>query len=118
MTPKDICGIVQYMIYIKDGLSVSLLSKTGVAELGLLESDGLETPSCDSRSKKSDHSSARDSLLVRVSSCESDGVLGVRRNGDMGTRSALLDAPGRAKPACSFCSAVLLDYHETLELGV
>jgi hypothetical protein len=81
----------------------------GVALLGLLESEGLEMPSCVSRSRKSDHSSARDSLLVRVSSCESDGVLGVRRNGDMGTRRALLDAPGRARPACSFCSVTILE---------
>jgi hypothetical protein len=35
----------------------------------------------------------------------SEGVLGVRRNGDMGTPS-LDDVPGRARPACSFCSGV------------
>jgi len=65
-----------------------------------------------SRSRKSDHSSARDSLLDPVGLLtKSDvrpGVLGVRRNGDSGTRSCAFDAPGLARPACSRCSVVEL----------
>jgi hypothetical protein len=35
----------------------------------------------------------------------SDGVEGVRRNGEMGIRRPEVDAaPGRARPACSRCS--------------
>ena len=67
-------------------------------------------PSAASRSKKSCHSSASDSLLLELLAINmgsdmdaSEGVLGVRRNGDMGTPS-LDDVPGRARPACSFCS--------------
>lgn len=79
-------------------------------------------PSRASRSRKSDHSSAKLSLLPlepRCSSCDSaaadkDGVLGVRRKGDMGTRrdGAVVDveAPGRASPACSFCSVASVSY--------
>lgn len=73
-------------------------------------------PSRASRSRKSDHSSAKLSLLALEPRCSSDdsaavdrdGVLGVLRNGDMGTRSdgvvTEVEAPGRANPACSFCS--------------
>lgn len=37
---------------------------------------------------------------------DSEGVLGVRWNGDIGIRKLLLEAPGLASPACSFCSSV------------
>jgi|SRR5690242_10980539 len=67
-------------------------------------------PSAASRSKKSCHSSASDSLLLELLAISmgsdmelSDGVLGVRRNGDIGTPRRE-DVPGRARPACSFCS--------------
>jgi hypothetical protein len=74
--------------------------------LGRLE---LSVPSPASRSKKSDHRSARFSLLPETSAFK-DAVLGLR-NGDIGTRSAedVEDAPGRARPVCSFCSVSLLD---------
>ena len=66
----------------------------------------------DSRSKKSDHSSANDSLLLELLAMSigslipllRDGVDGVRRKGDIGMRRLLLEVPGRARPACSFCS--------------
>ena len=70
-------------------------------------------PSCASRSRKSLHSSANDSLLVGVefSSCVVRlGVLGVRLKGLDGSRNdedALateLPPPGLASPACSRCS--------------
>jgi len=41
-------------------------------------------------------------------SVDNEGVLGVRWNGDMGKRKLLFDAPGLARPACSFCSSVQL----------
>lgn len=91
-----------------------LLSDVGlVTTLGLREPImlGLRAPatppSCASRSRKSDHSSASDSLLDPPSgmkSEDSDGVLGVRRNGESGILSVAFDAPGRASPACSLCS--------------
>jgi len=69
--------------------------------------------SCASRSKNSDHNSASDSLLdtppvglVRPKSEFNAGVLGVRRNGEIGTLNVPLDVPGRARPACSRCSNV------------
>jgi hypothetical protein len=71
-------------------------------------------PSAASRSKKSDQSSASDSLLLELlaisigsvlSALLSDGVDGVRLKGDSGMRRLLFDAPGRARPACSRCSA-------------
>lgn len=69
----------------------------------------------DSRSRKSDQSSASDSLLLELLAMSigslipllSDGVDGVRRNGDIGMRRLLFEVPGRARPACSFCSAEL-----------
>lgn len=104
----------------------------GCALLSLLLADGLggalpfpdmlsfldppPAPSRASRSKKSDHNSAKLSLLaldVRCSRGDSaavdrEGVLGVRRKGDMGTRRVGapvdVEAPGRVSPACSFCS--------------
>ena len=66
-------------------------------------------PSCASCSRKSDQSSARDSFLVPPSgkkSVERAGVLGVLCHGDNGTRRFGFDAPGRARPACSRCSAI------------
>ena len=70
------------------------------------------SPSPASRSKKSDQSSARDSLLLEllamsigsVSELFNDGVDGTRLNGDKGILKLLFEAPGRARPACSFCS--------------
>lgn len=71
----------------------------------------LSLPSAASLSKKSCHSSARLSLLLELLAINmgSDmewrlGVLGVRRKGESGTPSLEL-VPGRARPACSFCSA-------------
>ena len=64
-------------------------------------------PACASCSRKSDQSSARDSFLVPPSgkkSVDKAGVLGVLCHGDKGTRRFGLDAPGRARPACSRCS--------------
>lgn len=89
---------------IPNPLAVSLLDGGDVATLPLRESD--------SRSKKSDHSSARDSLLLELLAMSmgslmpllSEGVDGVRRNGDMGILKLLFEVPGRARPACSFCS--------------
>jgi hypothetical protein len=77
--------------------------------LPLLDAGLLPSSAC--RSKKSAHNSASDSLfslLLAVSgknSEDKDGVLGVRWNGERGSRKLLLDAPGRARPACSFCSS-------------
>ena len=64
-------------------------------------------PSCASCSRKSDQSSARDSFRVPPSgkkSVDKAGVLGVLCHGDKGTRRFGLEAPGRARPACSRCS--------------
>ena len=70
-------------------------------------------PSAASRSKKSCHSSARDSLLLELLAINigsvaelSEGVEGVRRKGESGMRRPFeLEAvPGRASPACSRCS--------------
>ena len=69
-------------------------------------------PSAASRSRKSCHSSASDSLLLELLAINmgsdiefNDGVLGVRRKGDMGMRREEPDdVPGRARPACSRCS--------------
>ena len=65
-------------------------------------------PSWASCSRKSDHSSAKDSLRLPLSgkkSVASAGVLGVRCHGDIGTRRFGFEAPGLARPACSRCSA-------------
>jgi hypothetical protein len=87
-------------------LAVSLLGGGDVVPLPRRE------PSLASRSRKSDHNSANDSLLLELLAMSmgslkpllSDGVDGVRRKGDMGRRRLLLEAPGRARPACSRCS--------------
>lgn len=103
-------------------LALVLLSLLGGgdAALPLLEPS---FPSADSRSRKSCHSSASDSLLLELlamsigSEAElSEGVEGVRRKGDSGMRrlEAVDAVPGRARPACSRCSAYLL---ESLECG-
>jgi hypothetical protein len=82
--------------------------------LSLLEPDPA-FPSVASLSRKSCHSSASDSLLLdelamsmgSVAAELREGVEGVRRKGDKGIRSPVeeCDVPGRARPACSFCSA-------------
>jgi hypothetical protein len=85
-------------------LAVSLLGGGEVGTLPLRESD--------SRSRKSDHSSAKDSLLLELLAMSmgslmpllSEGVDGVRLKGDMGILRLLFEVPGRARPACSFCS--------------
>ena len=63
---------------------------------------------CASVSKKSVHVPASESPLDLGSevrnSVESEGVLGVRCQGDIGVRRLGFDAPGRASPACSRCS--------------
>lgn len=68
-------------------------------------------PSSALRSRKPAQRSARDSLPDADGASEKksvlkDGVLGVRWKGDAGRRRVLCDAPGRARPACSFCSSV------------
>ena len=68
-------------------------------------------PSSALLSRNPVHSSANDSLFAGDSvknSVDNEGVLGVRWNGDMGKRKLLFDAPGLARPACSFCSSVQL----------
>lgn len=68
-------------------------------------------PSSALRSRNPVQRSASDSLVAGGSlknSVESDGVLGVRWNGDTGKRKLLFDVPGLARPACSFCSSVQL----------
>lgn len=77
-------------------------------------------PSAASRSKKSCHSSANDSLLLELLAMSMGsaaaalklGVDGVRLNGDKGRRRLPLEVavPGRARPACSFCSATTVSY--------
>lgn len=65
-------------------------------------------PVCDSCSRKFDHSSASDSLLavpLSMNSAASVGVLGVWGIGVLEALSfPALEAPGRARPACSRCS--------------
>lgn len=69
-------------------------------------------PSSALRSRNPAQRSARDSLPDDVdgasekNSVLSEGVLGVRWKGEAGRRSVLCEAPGRARPACSFCSSV------------
>ena len=58
----------------------------------------------------------RASELTR-SACESEGVLGVRCQGDTGVRRFGFEAPGRARPACSRCSAtVSITFLKTVRL--
>jgi hypothetical protein len=97
-------------MYNYDGGSGNAFSVIPLAVLGLRE---LPLPSVASRSKKSDHSSAKLSLLalcsIRVVSAFSDSVLGTFRNGANGTRRELAiegPAPGLVNPDCSFCSTV------------
>lgn len=79
-------------------------------ESGPIISDVL--PSSALRSRNPAHRSARDSFpdvdggASEKNSVLRDGVLGVRWKGEAGRRSVLCDAPGRARPACSFCSSV------------
>lgn len=68
-------------------------------------------PSSALRSRNPAQRSARDSLpdvggASEKKSVLKDGVLGVRWKGEAGRRKVLCDAPGRARPACSFCSSV------------
>lgn len=78
--------------------------------LPVLNADLLPSSACLSRN--SVHNSASDSLfsllpeLPGKNSEDNDGVLGVRWNGDIGSRILLLDAPGLARPASSFSSSV------------
>ncbi|KAF1921986.1 hypothetical protein BDU57DRAFT_68751 [Ampelomyces quisqualis] len=80
----------------------------GLVALAFLE---LPFPSAASLSRKSCHSSARDSLLLELLAINigsltllTEGV-DVRRKEDMGMRRPEVDAPpGRARPACSRCS--------------
>ena len=70
-------------------------------------------PSSALRSRNPVQRSARDSFSLTPggsvkNSDESDGVLGVRWNGDIGRRRLPLAPPGLARPACSFCSSVQL----------
>lgn len=81
-------------------------------------------PSAASRSRKSCHSSASDSLLLELLAINigslallSEGVEGVRRNGEEGMRSPKVDAaPGRARPACSRCSRVRVSDYGVMRL--
>lgn len=90
---------------------MSLLGGGDVVSLPRLES------SPASRSRKSDHNSANDSLLLELLAISmgsfiplNDGVEGVRLKGDIGIRRLLFDAPGRASPACSRCSVKVSVY--------
>lgn len=67
-------------------------------------------PSEASCSRNSDQSPASDSFRPLVSwklSADNEGVLGVRCQGEIGVRKLGFEAPGRASPACSRCSAVI-----------
>ena len=82
----------------------------GLTVLPLLLASFPSLPSAASLSKKSCHSSAKLSLLLELLAINIGslielrlGVLGVLRNGLTGTPSREL-VPGRARPACSFCS--------------
>ena len=83
----------------------------GFAPLAMLvdrEDLDVLAPSCVSCSRKSDHIPASDSFLLLPSSgkksVDKAGVLGVLCHGDTGALRLGLDAPGRARPACSRCS--------------
>lgn len=99
-----------YFSMIPRPLPVSLRGGGDVAILPLPRRDS----SPASRSRKSDQSSASDSLLLELLAISigsfmlllREGVEGVRRKGDIGMRKLLFDAPGRARPACSRCSAL------------
>lgn len=82
----------------------------GLTVLPLLLPSFPSLPSAASLSRKSCHSSAKLSLLLELLAINIGslieprlGVLGVLRKGLMGTPSREL-VPGRARPACSFCS--------------
>lgn len=106
MLVSPICGVGHHFSLMPSPLAVSLLGGGEVVPLPRRE------PSLASRSRKSDHSSANDSLLLELLAMSigslmpllRDGVDGVRRKGDMERRRLLLEAPGRARPACSRCS--------------
>lgn len=77
-------------------------------------------PSWASCSRKSDHSSASDSFLLVFSgkkSVDNEGVLGVRCQGESGTRRLGLEAPGRARPACSRWSAMFISFKTLSVMG-
>jgi hypothetical protein len=92
-------------------LSPPLVSGLGAELLTLpLLLPALE-PSSALLSRNPVHRSASDSLFDSDSvknSVDNEGVLGVRWNGDTGKRKLLFEAPGLARPACSFCSSVQL----------
>ena len=82
---------------------------TGAALLILPLRLPLTEPSSALLSKNPAQSSPTDSLLAGDSlknSDDSDGVLGVRKNGELGSRKLPADVPGLARPACSLCSSV------------
>lgn len=76
-----------------------------------LPSVSIGRPSSTLRSKKPAQRSAKDSfpdegVFSEKNSVLRDGVLGVRWKGETGRRRLLFEAPGRVRPACSFCSSV------------
>lgn len=75
-------------------------------------------PTSASCSRKLLHSSASDSLLLLLSfiigwSEFREGVLGVRRKGDIGIRRLPVMPPGLDRPACSRCSVVEISVEES-----
>ncbi len=96
--------------------------EVGFGALEILVDLDVFEPSCASCSRKFDHNSASDSLLLLLLSGKrsvvSVGVLGVRWKGETGARRLGFEAPGLASPACSRCSDAvsypcrLLDYKE------
>lgn len=100
--------ITMHKIYFSPAAALSFLG----GGLVVLPRRDASFPSAASRSKKSCHSSASDSLLLELLAMSigsemelSEGVDGVRRKGELGRRRLELDvAPGRARPACSRCS--------------
>lgn len=113
------CNIIQKGRFIHNGMinqprfpsPVFVLGKGGTLLTLPLLLPAAELPSSALRSRKPVQSSARDSFVAGDSvkySLDSEGVLGVRWKGDAGRRRELLEVPGRARPACSFCSSVQL----------
>lgn len=118
MNPKDVdfrpsqtCGCLA-KFYATNLFTPSYFSLTTELAVLPLLSPPFSSPA--SRCKKSCHNSARLSLLLELLAMSigsdielSEGVEGVRRKGDMGSRKldvAPEDVPGRARPACSRCS--------------
>lgn len=92
---------------------VPILETLPFLESGPMISDVL--PSSALRSRNPAQRSASDSLpdvdeVSEKNSVLNEGVLGVRWKGEAGRRNVLCEAPGRARPACSFCSSVHARY--------